>query len=152
MISLRLAVPAILAAAAVAGWFTYVVSPPSAQIEADQRLPPTVRMSRGPDAAASTRINLHPTADEQAAAAYWEAAKAILRRAPYAQAFRRRRATHRKTCPVAQKAPHHAPLALGKLLVRWAGWTSLGQPHRTARTRSAPLPAVFYRAADRLTN
>ena len=52
MISLRLAVPAILAAAAVAGWFTYVVSPPSAQIEAHQRLPPTALMSRGPDAAA----------------------------------------------------------------------------------------------------
>ena len=86
MISLRLAVPAILAAAAVAGWFTYVVSPPSAQIEADQRLPPTGLMSRGPDAAASTRIDLHPTADEQAAAAYWEAAKAILRRAPDARA------------------------------------------------------------------
>jgi hypothetical protein len=86
MISLRLAVPAILAAAAVAGWFTYVVSPPSAQIEAHQRLSPTALMSRGPDAAASARIDLHPTADEQAAAAYWEAAKAILRRAPYAQA------------------------------------------------------------------
>lgn len=86
MISLRLAVPAILAAAAVAGWFTYVVSPPSAQIEADQRLPPTGLMSRGPDAAASARIDLHPAEDEQAAAAYWEAAKAILRRAPYAQA------------------------------------------------------------------
>ena len=84
MISLRLAVPAILAAASVAGWFTNVVSPPSAQIEADLRLPPTVLMSRGPDAAAST--DLYPTVDELAAAAYWEAAKAILRRAPYAQA------------------------------------------------------------------
>ena len=107
MISLRLAVPAILAAAAVAGWFTYVVSPPSAQIEADRRLPPTGPMSRGPDAAASTRIDLHP--DEQAAAAYWEAAKAILRRAPYAQASAAAEPPTARPVPLPKRRPITRP-------------------------------------------
>jgi hypothetical protein len=40
MISLRLAVPVVLAAAAVAGCFTYFATRPS-PVETDQRLPPT---------------------------------------------------------------------------------------------------------------
>ena len=107
MISLRLAVPAILAAAAVAGWFTYVVSPPSAQTEAYQRLPPTALMSRGPEAAAST--DLHPTADELAAAAYWEAAKAILRRAPYAQASAAAEPPTARPIPLPKRRPITRP-------------------------------------------
>jgi hypothetical protein len=86
MISLRLAVPAVLAAATVAGCFTFFVTSASVQVEADQRLPPTVLRLSGPDATASTSIDLHPTAEEKAAAAYWEAAQAILRRAPNARA------------------------------------------------------------------
>ena len=86
MISLRLAVSAVLAAAIVARCFTYWVTSPSAQVEADQRLPPTGLKSRDPGATASTSFDPNPTADEKAAAAYWEAAQAILRRAPNARA------------------------------------------------------------------
>jgi hypothetical protein len=86
MISLRLAVPAVLAAAAVAGCFTYFVTPP-ARVEADPRLPPTVPKMTGPDTRASTSIDQLPNAEEKAAAAYREAAEAILRRAPNARAF-----------------------------------------------------------------
>ena len=75
MISLRLAVPAVLAAAIVAGCFTYFVTPPPARVEADQRSPPTVPNLRGPDTTASTSIDQRPSADEKAAAAYWEAAE-----------------------------------------------------------------------------
>ena len=86
MISLRLAVPAVLAAAIVAGCFTYFVTPPPARVEADQRLPPAVLYSRGPDTTASIRIDQRPSADEKAAAAYQKAAEAILRRAPNVRA------------------------------------------------------------------
>ena len=86
MISLRLAVPAVLAAAIVAGYFTYFVIPPPARVEADQRLPLALLYSRGPDTTASTNIDQRPSADEKAAAAYREAAEAILRRTPNARA------------------------------------------------------------------
>ena len=86
MVTLRFAVPAILAAAAAAGCFTYFVTPPPARVEADQRLPPAVPYSRGPDTTASIRIDQRPSADEKAAAAYQKAAEAILRRAPNARA------------------------------------------------------------------
>jgi hypothetical protein len=85
MISLRLAVPAVLAAAAVAGYFTYFVTPPP-PVEADQRLPPTVPDMTGPDTGSPTNIDQRPSAEEQAAAAFQRAAAAILRRAQYAQA------------------------------------------------------------------
>ena len=86
MVTLRFAVPAILAAAAAAGCFIYFVTPPPARVEADQRLPPAVLYSRGPDTTASTSIDQRPSADEKAAAAYREAAEAILRRTPNARA------------------------------------------------------------------
>ena len=86
MVTLRFAVPAILAAAAAAGCFIYFVTPPPARVEADQRLPPAVLYSRGPDTTASTNIDRPPSADEKAAAAYLEAAEAILRRAPNTRA------------------------------------------------------------------
>jgi hypothetical protein len=85
MISLRLAVPAVLAAAAVAGCFTYLVTPP-ARVEAGPRLPPTVPKLTGPDTRASTSIDQPPNAEEKAAEGYREAAEAILRRAPNARA------------------------------------------------------------------
>ena len=91
MVTLRFAVPAILAAAAAAGCFTYFVTPSPARVEADQRLPPTVPNLRGPDTTASTSIDQRPSADEKAAAAYQEAAEAILRRAPNTAGIRRRR-------------------------------------------------------------
>jgi hypothetical protein len=72
MISLRLAVPAVLVAAVVAGCFTYFVTPPP-PVEADQRLPPTSPDTKGPD----TGIRK---------AAFERAAAAILRELPNAQA------------------------------------------------------------------
>ena len=87
MISLRLAIPAVLTAAAVAGCFTYFVQQPIAGVEGDPRLPPAKLTLIGPDTTASTSVYKHPGADEKAAIAYLEAAQAILRRAPSAQAF-----------------------------------------------------------------
>jgi hypothetical protein len=110
MISLRLAVPAILAAAGVAACLTYFVAPPP--VEADQRLPPTMPNVGGPGTTASTNfrrksklsslvplelplspmgslrsgLDQRQIAEEKAAAAYLEAAEAILRRAPNARA------------------------------------------------------------------
>jgi hypothetical protein len=89
MISLRLAVPAVLFAAAVAGCFTYFVTPPPPPprvVDADQRLPPTVPDMPGPDTGTPTNIGQRPSAEEQAAAAFQRAAAAIQRQASEAQA------------------------------------------------------------------
>jgi hypothetical protein len=85
VINLRLAVPAILAAAAVAACFTYFVSPP-APIEADKvrSIPPNL-IDRS-DTMASINIDPRPSAETEAAAAYRQAAEAILRRASNARA------------------------------------------------------------------
>jgi hypothetical protein len=85
MISLRLAVPAVFAAVAVAGCFTYFVTAP-ARIEADQRSPPAASNLVGSDTKASTSTDQPATAKEEAVKAYREAAQAILRRLPNAQA------------------------------------------------------------------
>jgi hypothetical protein len=73
MISLRLAVPAVLVEAPVAGCFTYFVTPPPPPprvVEADQRLPPTVPDMPGPDTETPTNIGQRPSAEEQAAAVF----------------------------------------------------------------------------------
>ena len=80
MISLRLAIPGVLLAAAAAGCFTYFVVPPP-PVEVDQRLPPTVPDMKGP-----TNIDRRPSAEEKAAAAFQQAAAAILRPLPNALA------------------------------------------------------------------
>ena len=81
MITLRLAVPAVLVAAAVAGCFTSFVTPP-AQVKADQRWRPTVPNLTASDTRTSTRIDQRPSEkEEKAAAAFQEAAAAILRQA-----------------------------------------------------------------------
>ena len=90
MVTLRFAIPAILAAAAVAGCFSYFVTLPvwvetDARLS-DVRLPPAVLYSLAPDTRASTRIDQPPNANEQAAAAFQKAAEAILRRAPNTRA------------------------------------------------------------------
>ena len=84
MISWRLIVPAVLVAAAIAGCLTYFVTP-TPPVEADQRLPPTSSDIKGPYTGTRTNIDQHPTADERAEA-FLQAAKAILKRAPDAQA------------------------------------------------------------------
>ena len=87
MIGLRLAVPAVLVAAALAGCFTYfVTTPPPPSVEADRRLTPTAPDMTGPDTGTLTNIDQRTTAEEQAAAAFQRAAAAILRQAPDAQA------------------------------------------------------------------
>jgi len=85
MISLRLAVPGVLVAAAAAGCFTYFVTPPP-PVEADQRLPPTPADMTGPHMGTRTNIDQRPSAEEQAAAAFERAATAIIRQLPNAQA------------------------------------------------------------------
>jgi len=85
MIALRLAVPAVLAAAIVAGCFTYFVAPP-AQVEANQRLQPAVPKLTGSATRTSTSIDQRPHQEEKAAAAFQQAAEAILRRAANARA------------------------------------------------------------------
>jgi hypothetical protein len=86
MISLRLAVSAVLVAAILAGCFAYFVTPPPLpRVELNQRLPPAVPDLRGSDRAGPTNIDQRRRADERAAA-FHKAAAAILRRAQYAQA------------------------------------------------------------------
>jgi hypothetical protein len=85
MISSRLVVPGVLLAAAAAGCFTYFIVPPP-QVEADQRLLPTVPNMTGPHTRAPTNIDQRPSAKEEAAAAFQRAAAAILRPLPNALA------------------------------------------------------------------
>ena len=86
MVTLRFAIPVVLAAAAIAGCLSYFVAPPAHMRLSDVRLPPVVLYSTGPNARASTGIDQSPNADEQAAAAYQKAAEEILRRAPNTRA------------------------------------------------------------------
>jgi uncharacterized protein involved in exopolysaccharide biosynthesis len=87
MISLRLAVPAVLVAAAVAGCLTYFVASPSP--EADVQLLPTFPKVKGSDTGTPVNIDQHPTPEEDAAAAFTRASKMILRRLPDLQASAR---------------------------------------------------------------
>jgi len=81
MISLRLAVLAVLVAAAMAGGITlFVASMPPQPVEADQRLPPSVANVTGrPEAAIST--NTQRTKTENHIEAFERAAEAILKNA-----------------------------------------------------------------------
>ena len=85
MISLRLAVPAFLVAAAVAACFTYFVTP-LPPVEGGQRLPPTSPNVSRSDMVTPTGVDRRPSSEEQAAAAFQRSAAAILRRLPNAQA------------------------------------------------------------------
>jgi len=81
MISLRLAVPAVPVAAVVAACFAYLIAPPP-QVGSDQGLPPSVKM---PEANKGVAIEQHPSGQNKADA-FLEAARAILKQAPNAQA------------------------------------------------------------------
>jgi len=85
MISLRLAVPVVFAAGSVAACFTYFVTAP-VRIDADQRSAPVASNLAGSGAKASTTTDQPATAEEKAAKTYREAAEAILRRLPNAEA------------------------------------------------------------------
>jgi hypothetical protein len=78
MTSLRLAVPAVLVAAVVAGCFTYFDAPPP-QVGSDQQ------PGKIPEAEMGVPIGQHPS-EENKADAFLQAARAILQRAPNAQA------------------------------------------------------------------
>src|ERR1700678_4592074 len=80
-IRLRLAVLAVLAAAAFAGCLTYFVIP-LARVDTDERLPATMPTLTGRTAAMPTNISQHPAAEQQAAAAFERAAETILKRLP----------------------------------------------------------------------
>ena len=85
MISWRLAVPAVLVAAIVAGCITYFVVPaPPQQVESDLRLPSAPKLTGRPNSATSTNIQ-HPSTEEHIDA-FQRAAEAILRRAQNAKA------------------------------------------------------------------
>jgi hypothetical protein len=85
MISWRLAVPAVIAAAAVAGCITYFVSPaPPQLIEANQRMPPTIPKTTGRQDTASSNVQTPSTEDD--VTTYQRAAAAILKRAQNAKA------------------------------------------------------------------
>ena len=84
MISLRLAVPAVLVAAALAGCFTYFVSPPP-QVEAD-KLSSQSRQALVPDTDTLTKFDQPLSTEEERGDAFRQAAEAILKRAPDAQA------------------------------------------------------------------
>ncbi len=86
MITLRLAVPSVLVAAAVAGSFTYFVAPP-VHVKADPQSQPGSPGLIRPETRTSTVIDPRPSLEEEkAAAAFREAAAAILRRAPNTRA------------------------------------------------------------------
>jgi hypothetical protein len=85
MIRLRLAVLAVLVAAAFAGCLTYFVIP-LARVDTDERLPATMPTLTGRTEAMPTNISQHPAAEQQAAAAFERAAETILKRLPDAQA------------------------------------------------------------------
>ena len=86
MISLRLAVSGVLVAAAAAGCFTYFVTPPPREVEVDQQSPPTMPDMTSPHTGAPTNIDERPSAKEETAAAFQQAAAAILRPLSNAQA------------------------------------------------------------------
>jgi hypothetical protein len=83
---LRLAVPAVVAAAALAGCFTYFVTAPP-RVDTDQRLPATMPTLTDRTAPVAPDIGQHLAAEQQAAAAFERAAKSILRRLPDAMAY-----------------------------------------------------------------
>jgi hypothetical protein len=86
MISWRLAVPAVLVAATVAGCITYFIIPaPPQPVESGQRSPPNVpKMTGRPGSETSTNVQ-RPSTDEHIDA-FQRAAEAILRRAQNAKA------------------------------------------------------------------
>jgi hypothetical protein len=85
MVSLRLAVPMVLAAAVVAACFTYLVAP-QAPVEADYRPPPRASSSSVQGASVPMRIARPVDDDEKAVAAFQRAADAILKRTANLQA------------------------------------------------------------------
>jgi hypothetical protein len=86
MIGSHVAIFAVLTAATLAGYITYLVHPPSTQV-ADNQRPHLGKLTlSAPDITALKSADTQSVENEKAAVAYLEAAHAILRRAPTAQA------------------------------------------------------------------
>ena len=86
MIGSHLVISAVVTAAALAGCFAYLLRPPIPSVAVDQQ-PHLGKLTLGaPDAMALRGPDWQPVENEKAATAYLEAAQAILRRAPTAQA------------------------------------------------------------------
>jgi len=80
----RILIPATLGAATFAGCFTYLLMPPPTLRDTTGDGPAPMLTTLGQGGVGSSGIYLGD--DEKAAAAYWDAAQAILRRAPNARA------------------------------------------------------------------
>jgi hypothetical protein len=80
----RILIPAALAAATFAGCFAYLVTPPATLRDMTAVGPAPILRAQVEIAGGSNSTYLG--GDEKAAAAYWDAAQAILRRAPNARA------------------------------------------------------------------
>lgn len=80
----RILIPATLGAATFTGCFTYLLMPPSILRDTTAAGPAPMLTTLGQGAVGPSSIYLGE--EEKAATAYWEAAQAILRRAPNAHA------------------------------------------------------------------
>ena len=86
MVGSHLIISAVATAAALAGCFAYLLSPPIPSVAVDQQ-PHLGRLTIGaPDAMALKGPDWQPVENEKAATAYLEAAQAILRRTTNSQA------------------------------------------------------------------
>lgn len=109
MISLRLAVPAVLVAAVAAGCFAYFVAPPP-QVGDDQRLPPSGKM---PEAEMGVPIEQDPSGENKVDA-FLQTARGILKQVPNAQASADNDpATNHRSHLVAKKASGLAAMTQG---------------------------------------
>ena len=86
MVGSHLIISAVATAAALAGCFAYLLSPPIPSVAVDQQ-PHLGKLTLGaPDALALKGPDWQPVENDKAATAYLEAAQAILRRAAQASA------------------------------------------------------------------
>ena len=86
MVGSHLVISAVVTAAALAGCFAYLLRPPIAWVAVDQEPHLGKITFSGTDTTASLGADRQLIENEKAATAYLEAAQAILRRAPTAQA------------------------------------------------------------------
>ena len=86
MVGSHLIISAVVTAAALAGCFAYLLRPPITSVAVDQQPHLGEITFSGPDTTASLGADRQLIENDKAATAYLEAAQAILRRAPTAQA------------------------------------------------------------------
>jgi hypothetical protein len=99
----HISLPALLAAATLMACLTYLITPERALTEATHAGAPNMLKTPSRDAIGSG--SLDTTANEKAAAAYLQAAQAILRRAPEARA-----SADRPSAPQSVPLPKRRPI------------------------------------------